>query len=157
MAWDVDRLQLDPCRDLAEYLSIAAVGLDATRADTERWGQSGRNDPDIVSKLAHNVRHAKCLRRALENHPTGRTPLQIAGKPSCSAALLVDDFPIGGTNANLGFCPTEIYRNMVHGWSPSVRLRARFLNEERIFRYIEDGGQPLLAIRSSEPRQQASV
>jgi len=95
MAWDVDRLQLDPCRDLAEYLSIAAVGLAATRADTERWGQSGKNDPDIVSKLAHNVRHAKCLRRALE--------------------------------------------------------------KERIFRYLEDGGQPLLAIRSSEPRQQASV
>ena len=53
MARGVDRLQLESCRDLAEGLSIAAVGLDATRADTEQWGESGGNDPDIVSKLAH--------------------------------------------------------------------------------------------------------
>jgi len=56
--------------------------------------------------------------------------------------MLLDDLAIGAPYTDLRFQSAKIDSNMVHGWSLSLRFRARF--PEAHFVDLVDWGQPLL-------------
>lgn len=103
LGWDVDRGEIDATGNLAECPRVALVCLDASRSDAERSGEHRWNDANFVAERHRLVGDVKGLGACLDDHPALGSSFQITAKTRGWPALLVDDFSLAASYANLRF------------------------------------------------------
>jgi len=72
----VHRGQVDAARHFAQYLRIAAIGLDTPRSNAKTAHKGCRHDPHFVLVAQREIGHSKCLGARLEHNPAVRLLLQ---------------------------------------------------------------------------------
>src|SRR5262245_41761324 len=118
--------QVDAARNLAQDARIALVGFDSARSDAQRPNQRARHDPDFVRELLRLASHVERFCASLHNHPALGPRGKILAQPSRTASTLLGDPPVLGADTNLRFPSTQIDRNMLHGWPPSLAPSSAF-------------------------------
>jgi len=109
----VNRGQLDPRGDLAEHLSVAAVGFHSSGAHSEGSDECGRNDTHIEPELACGVGDVKCLGAGFENDPRrARALLEHPWQRERRDLAFVEDLGLVIADANLRVFRTEIDGNV---------------------------------------------
>jgi len=102
-------------------LRVAAIRLDASRADSQAAHQRRRNYSNLVLALECGIRDSKRFRATLQDHTTGSLTTQELWQAERGDLAFVQDLAVRCPNANLGFLPAEIDRNMLHGCLLEVR------------------------------------
>src|SRR5690606_22513948 len=118
--------------------------LDASRSDPECPRQGRWHDSHLVPRLACEIGYGERLCRGLHDHSTRQLPRQVLAESLRRVPLLLEDLLRRVPNADLGFLPAQIDRNMLHGWPPvAPSARTSFLVAGRFSPPRARGGQPL--------------
>src|SRR5690606_16596788 len=92
--WHMNGRQVDPTRNLAQYLRIATVGLDASSPDAQAAHQRCGHDAYFVTMIERQVGNVKGLGACLEDDAAGRLPLEVGSQPRGFDTRLLQDLPV---------------------------------------------------------------
>ncbi len=103
---------------LGQRQSISAVGLDGASAAGVHGGVVGVGDDHLVPQFFQAAGHPFALCARFEQDLRPWLVPKGGGEPlALSAHAPFDQLTLRSQDANVAGPPTEVYANMVHGWS----------------------------------------
>ena len=109
----MDGRKIDAAGDFAERLGVSPVCFDASRTDSERLDQGGRDHTDLVSQVLGGIGDSKRLGAGLQDHAAVRPSLEICGERPGPAPAFLQDGSVGASYADLGLAAPEIDGNVI--------------------------------------------